>query len=206
MQVIGLTGGIACGKSTVTDMLRKAGAAIVIDADELVHNLYKTGNRGWIAITHWWGMRMVNDDGNINRKKLAEIVFADEEEKKILESKIHPLVEEEFINRLGKLTLNGVSTVVYDMPLLFEADADKHMSSILCVRTSAETQIQRLMKRNGFDRKEAQRRIDAQMSLEEKVKRSHYVISNDGTRDDTAHQLTNYWKLITGKTFEFKGE
>ena len=180
MILIGLTGGVATGKSTVAKMFKKCGA-IVIDADEWAREVARPGKPAWREIVRTFGRRVLHPDRTIDRHALGTIVFHDTKDLRRLERIIHPRVAREQI-RLAKQAAkkDPKAIVIYDVPLLFEAGIDKRVDKAVVVTTNRETQIMRLKKRNGLTRAEALRRIRTQMPLAAKRLRADYVL--DGTR------------------------
>jgi dephospho-CoA kinase len=179
MILVGLTGGVATGKSTVAKMFKQCGA-VVIDADELAHEVIKPGTPAWRAIVTLFGKTMLNQDRSLNRQALGSIVFRSRTKRRQLERIIHPRVARE----QARLTKQAARTdptavVIYDVPLLFEAGIDKRVDKTLVVTADRETQLARLKKRNGLSRVEAIRRIRSQMPLSKKVRLADIVI--DGT-------------------------
>ena len=179
MILVGLTGGVATGKSTVAKMFKQCGA-VVIDADELAHEVVKPGKPAWREIVGIFGKAVLNQDRSLNRQALGSIVFRNPKKRRQLEHIIHPRVARE----QARLTKQAARTdptavVIYDVPLLFEAGIDKRVDTTLVVTADRETQLARLKKRNGLSRVEAIRRIRSQMPLSKKVRLANIVI--DGT-------------------------
>jgi dephospho-CoA kinase len=179
MILVGLTGGVATGKSTVAKMFKQCGA-IVIDADELAHEVVKPGKPAWREIVAFFGKTVLNQDRSLNRQVLGSIVFRNPKKLRQLERIIHPRVAREQA-RLTKQAARADPTavVIYDVPLLFEAGIDTRVDKTLVVTADRETQLARLKKRNGLSRVEAIRRIRSQMPLSKKVRLADIVI--DGT-------------------------
>lgn len=179
MILVGLTGGVATGKTTVANMFKECGA-VVIDADELAREVVKPGKPAWREIVATFGRQILNTDRTVNRHALGAIVFGDKTKLRRLERIIHPRVAREQA-RLTKEAArkNPKAVVIYDVPLLFEAGIDQRVDKILVVATDCETQITRLQKRNGLSRPEALQRIKSQMPLSKKRRRADFVL--DGT-------------------------
>ncbi len=179
MILVGLTGGVATGKSTVAKMFRRCGA-IVIDADELARTVVQPGKPAWREIVRAFGRGILNRDRTIDRHALGTIVFHDEKKLRRLERIIHPRVSREQ-TRLAKQAAkkDPKAIVIYDVPLLFEAGIDTRVDQIIVVTADREAQIARLKKRNGLTRAEALRRIRSQMPLSKKARSADIVI--DGT-------------------------
>ena len=180
MYIIALTGGIACGKTTVSQMLTEMGAA-VIDADLISRGLTAPGGRALPAVRKAFGNGVFLEDGTLDRAALSRVVFADKEAIERLNAIIHPLVKQEMDEQLEACRKNGVQVVVLDVPLLFEAGM-QHMGDIVaCVTAPQEIQIMRKHSRNGYTREEAMSRIRNQMPVEEKAGRSDVVIDTNCT-------------------------
>ena len=181
MILIGLTGSVATGKSTVAKMFKKCGA-IVIDADELAREVVQPGKPAWREIVRTFGRRILNLDRTIDRHALGAIVFHDKKKLRHLERIIHPRVAREQIRLTKQAAKNDPKAVViYDVPLLFEAGIDKRVDKTVVVADTRKTQIMRLKNRNGLTRAEALRRIRSQMPLAMKRLRADYIL--DGTKN-----------------------
>lgn len=179
MILIGLTGGVATGKSTVAKMFKQCGA-IIIDADELAREVVLPGKPAWRGIVRQFGKSVLNADRTINRQALGAIVFSCPVKRRVLERLIHPRVAREQRRLTREAARKDPSAVViYDVPLLFEAGIDKRVDKIIVVTADRSTQITRLKNRNGLTRSEALRRIRSQMPLSEKLRKADMVI--DGT-------------------------
>ncbi len=179
MLLIGLTGGLATGKSTVARLFQDCGA-IIIDADALARQVVQPGKPAWRDIVRSFGKQILQPDRTLNRPALAHIVFRDRRKLCTLNSIIHPRVAREQARRMRALARQDPKAVmIYDVPLLFEAGVDKRVDRIIVVVADRKTQIRRLQQRNRLTKAEALRRIRNQMSLAQKVKRADYVL--DGT-------------------------
>jgi dephospho-CoA kinase len=179
MALVGLTGGIATGKSTVAGIFKRYGAT-VIDADALAREVVEPGKPAWREIVKTFGKAVINPDRTLNRQALGTKVFGHPGKLRQLERIIHPRVAREQIRLTKQATLNDPrAIVIYDVPLLFEAGIDKRVDATIVVTADRETQIARLKKRNGLSRAEALRRIKSQMPLTEKRRRADYTL--DGT-------------------------
>lgn len=179
MLLLGLTGGIASGKSTVASMFARCGA-VVIDADELARQAVQPGKPAWREIVKTFGKTILNPDRTLNRQALGAMVFGHKARLRRLERIIHPRVAREQA-RLTKQAVkhNPRAIVLYDVPLLFEAGIDTRVDATIVVTAGRETQIARLKKRNGLSRAEALRRIKSQMPMADKRRRADYAL--DGT-------------------------
>lgn len=194
MLVIGMTGGIASGKSTVAQRLRELGA-VVLDADQVARDVVDPGTPALQEIREFFGNRVIAEDGTLDRKVLADIVFADATRRSRLESIIHPRVREKMEADVAQLRAEGrTEVVICDIPLLFETGMSLDpFDRILVVYAPKEKQIRRLMERNGLTPEEAQLRLEAQWPTEEKVRRADDVIDNSGSIVDTLRQVDEVW-------------
>jgi dephospho-CoA kinase len=194
MVIIGLTGGIASGKSTVAAMLAEKGA-VILDADRMARELVEPGKAAWQEIVQWLGRDFMLEDGSIDRERLGRLVFQDAEARRKLNAIIHPRVGQEMAARTGQLRNDCFGSIlVYDVPLLIEAGMQDMADLILLVYVPEEIQLQRLQRRDNLSREEALLRIRAQMPLKEKKKHAHAVIDNSGTLTDTALQVDEFWE------------
>jgi len=193
MKVIGLTGGIASGKSTVSKALADLGAT-VIDGDETAHRLMEPHQPIWEDIVNKFGREILNPDLAIDRAKLGKIVFDDPEQMTALNKITRPRIIESIKNELDSIKeARPDSVIVLDVPLLYEARLDKLSDEVWVVWIDRETQIKRLMERNHYTREEAVKRIDSQMSLDEKAQRADVVIDNSGSIEETLRAATRYF-------------
>jgi dephospho-CoA kinase len=196
---IGLTGGIACGKSTVAELLQDLGAA-VIDADLEAKLLMRPGLPVWSSLVHEFGSGILNFDQSINSRRLGNIVFADKQALAKLNALVHPQVVEVISGKIrGYQAEARWPAIVLDAALLFEAGADKLVDCIWVVSVNRQTQIQRLMERDKIEYCQALQRIEAQMPLADKIARADVVIDNTGTRRETWEQVLAIWQEITSK-------
>lgn len=188
MKLVGLTGGIASGKSTVAKILTKLGAAIV-DADVLSREVVAPGHEGWKEIVGTFGSEVLQADQTLDRQKLRTLIFNNPDARKQLEAIIHPRVRALAERRIRDHGEAGYAVVVYEVPLLFEGNLQEWLRPVILVACDVEIQRQRLRQRDGLDAAAAQKHIDAQMSLEEKRKLADYVIENDGSLADLESQV-----------------
>ena len=190
MRVIGLTGGIACGKSTVSHQLHEEYGAAILDADAIAYQLAEPGNKLWSAFIARYGQARVSRcDGTLNRAAIAEIVFQNPEEKRWMDATAHPMIRQKLLDELDNCRVQGKHTVVLDVPLLYEVGWETLPNEVWVVYVKAEIQLRRLMERNGISEKIAQARIAAQIPLEEKKKRADVIIDNSGSREETMLQV-----------------
>ncbi len=183
MKIIGLTGGIACGKTTISDMLYDLGAR-VIDADAISHDLTKPGGDGLPAIREEFGNFVFYPDGTLNRNTLADIVFRNSEAHDRLNAALHPKIIERMQVQIEECRKMGALIVILDVPLLFEAGLEKLPDVIVCATASEAKQMERLKMRDGLNQEQSIRRIQSQLPLEEKEKRSDIVINTDLPLDE----------------------
>lgn len=186
--MIGLTGGIASGKSTVAAILRRLGAAI-INADELSREVVQPEQEAWKEIIETFGPEILQGDKTLDRRKLRKIVFDDPEARKKLETIIHPRVRALAERKISELAAVGSSIIVYEVPLLFEAQIHLWLRPVIVVACDAATQKQRLRERDGLTDEEAEQHLNAQMSLEEKRRLADYVIENNGSMTELEQQV-----------------
>ncbi|MEE4114107.1 MAG: dephospho-CoA kinase [Desulfobacteraceae bacterium] len=188
MIIVGLTGGIASGKSTISRFFSDAGAQVV-DADRIAREVVKPGTPGYDAIVAFFGRTILLPDGTIDRKRLGEIIFNDPDKKARLDAIVHPLVfarSAEMIAHIAAETPDAV--VIMDVPLLMEADMGRDLEEVIVVYAPETTQLERLINRDGIDEQAAMARIQSQMPIEEKRKRATLVIDNSGTVSDSRRQ------------------
>jgi dephospho-CoA kinase len=194
--LLGVTGGIATGKSTVVEMLKKKGAP-VIDFDLLARKVVEPDQPAWRDIVTYFGEQVLQEDRTLNRKKLADIVFRDLEKRKKLESFIHPRIYEEFARELEELISKDPNAIIQvDIPLLIELNLQYMFHKVLVVYAPEEVQIKRLMERDGISREEAVNRLKAQLPIEEKVGYADFVIYNEGTLEETQKQVDELWEKL----------
>lgn len=189
MVIVGLTGGIGAGKSTVANMFAQLGA-LVVDADQLARAAIEPGSSGFDEVVATFGEKVLRD-GEINRAKLGEIVFKDAQQRKKLEAIIHPRVQEALAQKIK--TLNPGDVLVYEIPLLVETDAADKFDYIITVEADIENRLDRLFER-GMDEDEAERRIAAQASQAEREAVADRVIINDGDRADLFAECARIWE------------
>jgi dephospho-CoA kinase len=197
-MVIGLTGGIACGKSTVSRMLAER-AARIIDADVIAREVVRPGKEAWSLIVERFGRDILLASNEIDRVKLGRIVFSDEQARLDLNAIVHPAVRQRMRQLTQEAQEEGIALIVLDIPLLYESKLTHMVEKVVVVYCSPEQQLTRLMERNGFTEEEAKQRISAQMSVEEKKKRADYVIDNSGTLKETEAQVDELVETLLNK-------
>ena len=195
-RIIGLTGGIASGKSLVSQTLKRLGMT-VIDADDISHEILAGDTAIKQEVTRIFGKEVLNEEGDIDRGKIGNIVLAlKPERRKDLEKILHPPIREEMWKRARE---SGSNDVVLDIPLLIETGAHERVDLVVVVYATRELQIQRLMARDGISRHEAMQRIHSQLPLEEKISAAHYIINNTGSVEETEEQTTRFYQAIREK-------
>ena len=195
MYVIGLTGGIASGKSTVSAMLAEFGARI-IDTDEIARHIVRRDQPAWQEIVTYFGDEVLLPDGNLDRKILGEKVFQDQVARKCLEQITHPYIEKEVQHALDQAVLDDQQIVVLDVPLLFEIGWQQKVDSIWVVYVEEKVQVARLMARNQLTYQQAMDRIHAQMSLPDKAKQADFVIENNLDVKHAREQVEVVWEML----------
>lgn len=198
MRVIGLTGGIASGKTTVSNLFKISGVP-VIDADLVARQVVEKGTDGLTALVNRFGEGILNTDGTLNRTVLGKRMFSDEAIRSEVNDILQPLIRQEITSRMKEYKNQGKALIVLDIPLLFEMKYEDMCDDIIVIATSLETQVVRMRERNGYTQEQALQRIHAQMSLEDKVKNATIVWNNEGDLKEletTVHQwlLENHYK------------
>lgn len=179
MKVLGLTGGIACGKSTISLTLAELGA-VIIDGDVLSRQLTAAGGAALPAIHTAFGDKVFHPDGALNRRALGAVVFADDAARDKLDSIMQPLLREMILRSIETAGQRGADVCVLDMPLLYEKELDSLCDRVWCAYIPRETQLERLMARDAFTREEAEARLRSQLPAEEKAARADVVIDTSG--------------------------
>lgn len=197
IRVIGLTGGIATGKSSVARILAEQGA-VVIDADELSRRAVAPGSPALSRIVAAFGDVLL-PDGSLDRTRVRELVFSDGDKRRQLEQIIHPEIRQLADQAIADAAAAGQRVVFYMAPLLIEAGRADRVDEIWVVSVSPEVQLQRLMARDGLTREEAERIIASQMPLAEKERYGRIVIDNSGTPEETGHLLARIWAREIGE-------
>ncbi len=187
-MIIGLTGGIASGKSTVSALLKEHGIPIV-DADLIAREVVEPGKPVYQQIVEYFGEGILLADRQIDRKKLGEIVFSEESKRQALNAIVHPEVRKEMSRQAQDALKRGNKLVVMDIPLLFESKLEHMVDKIVLVYVPADIQLTRLMERDEIDEQQAMKRIRAQLPIETKKAVADYIIDNSGTREQTREQV-----------------
>ncbi|CAM8955248.1 unnamed protein product [Rhodiola kirilowii] len=183
MRLVGLTGGIASGKSTVSNLF-KANGIPVVDADFIARDVLKKGTAGWKKVVKVFGTDILQADGEVDRLRLGQIVFSDPSKRQLLNRLLAPHISMGIFFEIAKLWLKGWKVIVLDIPLLFEAKLDRWTKPIIVVWVDPNTQLNRLMARDSSSENDARNRINAQMSLDLKREKADIVINNTGSLDD----------------------
>ncbi|WP_367333626.1 dephospho-CoA kinase [Limosilactobacillus sp.] len=187
-KVVGLTGGIASGKSTVSQMLSQVGLPIV-DADQVAHRLQRPGQLGLTELVDQFGRGILTPDGHLNRGGLGKMAFSDASVRHQLNAIMQPLIRETIMDQLAAFKKQDIPFVILDAPLLFEQGYDQECDLIVVVTVSHDRQVYRLMSRNGYSKPVAEQRIATQWPLVKKVRQADVVINNDGSLDELRRQV-----------------
>jgi len=194
--IVGVTGGIASGKSTVARMLEESGAPAV-DFDLLARQIVEPGKPAFKEIVASFGEEVLQKEGGLDRKGLAGIVFQDERKRKALENITHPRIVAAFLDRVGEITHRDPHAIIQAViPLLFEANLRHLVHKVLLVYIPQDMQIERLIKRDGITREAAQNILKAQLPIDEKLGYADFVIHNEGTLEETRKQVEQVWEEL----------
>jgi dephospho-CoA kinase len=213
MLRVGLTGGIASGKSTVSGIFANLGATI-LDADEVAREVLLPGQPAWTRLRQVFGQEFFHPDGTVKRKQLRKLVFADPAKRKQLNAIVHPEVMKEIIRRAESWSsLEQAGVLVVDVPLLLEVGVANRFDKVVVVYARESLQIRRLMQRDEISEDEAKQALKAQMALSKKVEQADYVIDNSGSLEETWEQVQSVWQKLlvlagkkdAGETGEDKG-
>ncbi|ESQ51212.1 hypothetical protein EUTSA_v10017190mg [Eutrema salsugineum] len=188
MRIVGLTGGISSGKSTVSNLFKASGIPVV-DADVVARNVLKKGSGGWKRVVAAFGEEILLPSREVDRPKLGQMVFSSDSKRQLLNKLMAPYVSSGIFWEILKQWAKGAQVIVVDIPLLFEAKMDKLTKPIVVVWVSEETQLERLMERDGLSEEDARNRVMAQMSLDSKRSRADVVIDNNGGLDELNQQF-----------------
>jgi dephospho-CoA kinase len=195
MRLIGVTGGIATGKSTVDRMLAAHGAT-VIDADELAREAVRPGERTLDEVATRFGRDVIQPDGTLDRSRVGEIVFADAEARRDLERITHPRIMELMQERIAAALARPVPLVAVDVPLLFENAREAMFEGVLLVYAPRDVQLRRLHERNRLDEAAALQRLAAQLPIDEKRDRATWIIDNGDGLDATSRAVDRWWESV----------
>ena len=193
--ILGLTGGIASGKSLVAEAFRTLGA-LVVSADDLAREAVRPGSEPLRQLVDRFGRKILLADGALDRKALAEQIFADDRAREALNRITHPAIAALAEKRLRELAQRGAPLVVYEAPLLFEAGAEKRVDAVLVVSIDERQQRTRLMQRDGLNEEQVQARIASQMPQAEKAAKADYVLENSGSPEATVEQVRRLFQKL----------
>jgi len=185
LLIVGLTGGVASGKTTVSQILTKEGAYL-IDADQIARDLVEPHTPAWNELTKVFGKEILQEDGSVHRKRLADKVFSDAEKRNLVNQILHPRIKGEMnkrVKEIGEKDPNAI--IVIDAALLIELGDHREMDKVIVVSATAKQQIERIKKRDGVGQEEAQKVLSSQMALEEKMKVADFVICNERSFEET---------------------
>ena len=191
--VIGLTGGIATGKSTVAALLASRGA-VIVDADRIAREVVEPGTEGLAAVVERFGPEVLRPDGTLDRERVGAIVFGDAAARADLEAILHPRIRLLMAERIGAGLASGAPLVVADIPLLYESGRAGDFPEVLLVYADEAAQLRRLMERDGLSEDAARQRLAAQLPIDGKRSRATWVIDNTGTRDETEAAVDRWWR------------
>jgi dephospho-CoA kinase len=195
MRVVGLTGGIGSGKSSVSRLL-KAHGALVIDADRIAHQLQARGQPVWRRIVEEFGWWVLQPDGQLDRRKLGYRVFNNSEERQRLNNIVHPAVHQEMFHQLAEAAQQGVRVAVLDVPLLIEGGLYQRVDEVWVVYAEPGQQLERIQARDHLSLEAAQRRVGAQMPLKDKLAYAHYVIDNTRDPEYLEKVVQQLWRKV----------
>ncbi len=195
-MILGVTGNIASGKSTVAKELARRGA-VVVDADQLAREVVEAGSAALEKLVAVFGAEVLQSDGQLDRERLGQMVFADVKVRTMLNNIVHPEIARKSVQRLQELKQQGDSPlIVYEAPLLFEAGAESRVDKVLVVKIAPAEQLKRLQQRDGLDTGAAQQRMAAQMTQQQKIDRADFVIDNSGSLTDLKNQVDSLWSQL----------
>ncbi len=195
MKVIGLTGGIGSGKSTVAQFLAELGA-VILDADKVGHEAFKAGTDTWREVVAAFGRQVLTPEGDVDRQKLAEVVFGNPEALSRLNQIMHPQIGRMVKARLEEYRRQGVGVVVLEIPLLVETGGTSLVDEVWVTVASEPTVLRRLEERSGLSRQQSLARLRSQVSNEERVKHADVVINNDGSLDELKAEVKKLWQRL----------
>jgi dephospho-CoA kinase len=200
-RVIGLTGGIASGKTTVGRMLRELGAPVV-DADLIARQVVEPGQPAYADIVREFGREVVLPDGALDRKRLGEIVFGDQARRRILEAITHPRIAMAAQAETAGHAAAGQPVVIYEAALIVENRLHEALGGLIVVKATPEQQVERAMKRDGISEEHARARVASQLPLARKLEVATHVVDNTGTLDETRAQVERLWRELQGEGTE----
>jgi dephospho-CoA kinase len=196
MLIVGLTGGVASGKTIVSEVFQEEGAYL-IDADRIARELVQPHRPAWNELRRAFGDEILREDGSIHRKRLAEKVFSDPRQRKILEGILHPRIEEEMRRRTAEIGRKDPEVIVIiDAALIVERGNHREMDRLIVVTSTVEQQIERLRNREGASREEAERILAAQVEPKERLKVADYIIRNEGSLEETKERAREVFREL----------
>jgi len=206
MLIVGLTGGVASGKTAVSQILREEGAYL-IDADWIARELVQPHMAAWNELIRVFGKEILQGDGSIHRKRLAAKVFSDPEQRNLLNQILHPRIKAEMDRRVKEIGRRDPDAiVVIDAALLIELKNHREMDKVIVVTSTEKQQIERLKKRDGVEQEEAQKILSSQMPLEEKLKVADFVIRNEGSFEETKKRVKEVFQELKRVAFQRRGQ
>lgn len=199
--IIGLTGSIGTGKSTVAKMFKKLNIP-VIDADEIARLVVEPGKEAYNKIVETFGEEILQDDRTLDRKRLGAIVFGDEAKREQLNSIVHPAIRKEMLKQRDYYLEQNVPCIVLDIPLLYESKLEHFVEKVIVVSTSRDTQLERILQRDQMSKEEALQRMNSQIDVAKKAELADAVIDNNGTLEETEQQLIHIlqqWNVLNAQ-------
>ena len=194
--LIGLTGGIASGKSTVAHMLEEMGSH-VIDFDMLARRVVEPGRPAWKKIVDYFGRDILQGSGEIDRKRLSRIIFGNSEKRKRLEGFTHPFIADEFTGQVDEIASSDPDAIINAVvPMLFEAGMQVLFHKVVVVYIPREEQIKRLIERDGISEGDAVNILNAQMHIDEKIRQADFIINNENSIEETKRQVHDLWNTL----------
>jgi dephospho-CoA kinase len=206
MLIVGLTGGVASGKTAISQILKEEGAYL-IDADQIARELVQPHTATWNELIKVFGKEILQEDGSIHRKRLAAKVFSDPEQRNLLNQILHPRIKTEMnkrVKEIGQKDPNAI--VVIDAALLIELGDHREMDKVIVVTSTEKQQIERLKKRDGVDQEEAQRVLSSQMPLEGKMKVADFLIQNEGSFEETRRRVKEVFQELKRIAIQRRGQ
>jgi len=198
MKIIGLTGGIGSGKSTVSKFLAHLGA-VVIDADKVGHEVFKPGTKAWQEVVDAFGQGIISADGTIDRRKLGEIVFSNPGARAKLNQVMHPLIYEQAKSRIEEYGKKGAAIIIVEAPLLLEAGWKSLVDEVWVTSASEATVIKRLKEQKGLPEAQSLARIRAQLTDEERIRQADVVIDTDCALDELKERVEALWRKLRSR-------
>ena len=198
MKIIGLTGGIGSGKSTVSKFLAHLGA-VVIDADKVGHEVFKPGTKAWQEVVDAFGQGIISADGTFDRRKLGEIVFSNPGARAKLNQVMHPLIYEQVKSRMEEYERKGAAIIIVEAPLLLEAGWKSLVDEVWVTSASEATVIKRLKEQKGLPEAQSLARVRAQLTDEERIRQSDVVIDTDCALDELKERVEALWRKLRSR-------